>query len=238
MTREDSIRVAEAIAPVSDEIPDPAFVDFYKDHHRRMGDILKELKDGDEDMRGFILRAGIMPPLKSVIDEEIQRFCRLPYRTIAGTIASCPGILRGYKGCPPHAPAVSETTRLLSEAYCLLIIQFEGTRSENRQNYVHPFIARASKTLHEHGHNILETYASGPCRVCPKGCGEDEECRQPERRLFAPEACGFWVNSLCREASQFPICGDGPQEVSWIKDWNLPAQDTEFVRYVTGILLC
>ncbi len=178
-----------------------------------------------------------MPPGSSVIDEKMKQLCRIPYRTVDGIIASCPGILRGLKGCPPQAPAASETISLLSGARCFLIVQFEGSEAHIPQSVIHPFIARVAEVLGEHGYNVLETYASGPCRVCPQGCGENQECRQPERRLFSLEACGFWVNSLCREASAFPICEEGPQEVRWIKDWNLVTQDTDSVRYVTGILL-
>jgi len=237
MNVEDYIKKAERIAPLSNEIPSTAFVDFYEHHRRRIGDILLKLKGGDTKMQGFILRAGMMPPGDSVIDERIKQFCRIPYRTVDGTIASCPGVLRGWKGCPPHAPAAMKTIGLLSEARSFLIVQFEGSEGLTRQSHVHPFIARATKALREREYAVLETYASGPCRVCPRGCGEDQECRQPERRLFALEACGFWVNSLCRKAAEFPICGDGPQEIRWIKDWDLVTQDTESVRYVTGLLI-
>ena len=237
MKVENYIKKAEKITPASNEIPGTAFVDFYEHHHRRIEDILFKLKDGDIEIQGFILRAGMMPPGNSVIDEKIKQFCRIPYRTVDGTIASCPGVLRGWKGCPPHAPAAMKTIGLLSGARSFLIVQFEGSEGHIRQGHVHPFIARATKALRERGYAVLETYASGPCRVCPQGCEEDQECRQPERRLFALEACGFWVNSLCRKASEFPICEGGPQEVRWIKDWNLPTQDTEYVRYVTGILI-
>lgn len=231
------IKKAERIAPLSNESPLTAFVDFYERHRRRIGDILLKLKDGDAKMGGYVLRAGMMPPGNSVIDEKIKRFCRIPYRTVDGIIASCPGVLGGWKGCPPHAPAAEETIGLLSRARGFLIVQLEGSEGQVRQRSVHPFVARATKALREHGYDVIEAYASGPCRVCPKGCGEEGECRQPERRLFALEACGFWVNSLCRKASEFPVCGSGPREVRWIKDWNLAAQDTESVRYVTGILI-
>ena len=178
-----------------------------------------------------------MPPGDSVIDEGIKHFCRIPYRTVDGPIASCPGALRNWKGCPPHAPAAVKTIDLLSKARSFLIVQLEGSESVTRQSHVHPFIARATKALREREYAVLETYASGPCRVCPRGCGEDQECRQPDWRLFALEACGFWVNSLCKKAAEFPILEDGPQEVRWINDWGLATQDTESVRYVTGILI-
>ena len=237
MKVEDYIKNAERIAPIASEMPSATFVDFYEHHHQRIGDILLKLKDGDSKIQGFILRAGMMLPGNPVIDKKIKQFCRIPYRTVEGTIASCPGALRNWKGCPPHAPAVIKTVSLLMEARSFLIIQFEGSEDLSRQSHVHPFIDRAAKALREHGYANLQTYASGPCRVCPRGCEEDQECRQPERRLFALEACGFWVNSLCRMAAKFPICGGGPREIRWIKDWDLVTQDTKTVRYVTGILI-
>jgi predicted metal-binding protein len=231
------LKWAEKIAPLSDEIAGTAFVDFYERHRTGIGDILSTLKDDDASLRGFILRAGLMPPGHSVIDEKIKEFCRLPYRTTDGTIAACPGDLRGLKGCPPHSPGTVETISLLSKAGRFLIVQFEGSEARTQQGSIHSFVAAATKALRENGYDVLEAYASGPCRVCPEGCNEEPECRQPERRLFAPEACGFWVNSLCSAASRFPICGEGPQQVRWIKDWRLATQDTDSVRYVTGFIL-
>jgi len=237
MRVEDCVKKGEGIAPVSDQSPPPDFVDFYRRHRRKIGDILLKLKDSDVRLQGFLLRAGMMPPENSVIAEEIKQFCRLPYRTTDGPIASCPGVLRGWKGCPPHSPEALETIGLLSEARGFLIVQLEGIEGETRQSLVHPFIARAAKVLGENGYAVLATYASGPCRVCPQGCAEGGECRQPRRRLFALEACGFWVNSLCRKAHEFPVGEAGPRAVRWISDWGLAGQDTDTVRYVTGILM-
>ncbi|MDD5557369.1 MAG: DUF2284 domain-containing protein [bacterium] len=228
---------AERIAPVSDEGPGAAFLDFHERERPATGDTLLALMEGDGKMRGFTLRAGMMPPGSAVVDERIRRFCRLPYRTDEGMVAACPGILGGWKGCPPHSPAVARTVDLLSRARCLLIVQFEGSEGRVRQGRVHPFIDRAAEALRGRGYDILGTYACGPCRVCPRGCGEEQECRQPERRLFSLEACGFWVNVLCREAAAFPVCGDGPREIRWIRNWGLADQDTETVRYVTGVLI-
>ena len=237
MKTQDFIKKAEAIASLFADIPGTAFVDFYEHHRREVGDILSALKNDDVNMQGFVIRAGMMPPEHSVIDEEMKVFCRIPYLTPNGTIAACPGNLRALKGCPPHAPATAKTIALLAEARSFTIVQLEGREAHTKQSHIHPFIAAVTKSLREYGYSVLEAYASGPCRVCPQGCSEDLECRQPERRLFAPEACGFWVNSLCREASKFPICGGGPQEIRWIKDWRLLTQDTDRVKYVTGVLL-
>lgn len=231
------IREAEGISPLSDESPGEEFLDFYRRNRGAIGEILLRLKDGDADVRDFTLRAGMMHPANAVIVERIKEFCRLPYRTEEGRIASCPGILGNWKGCPPHSPAVEETAGLLNGSRAFLIMQFDGTEGAGRQGATHLFTTRVAEALREGGFPIPEAYSCGPCRLCAKGCGENEECRQPERRLFALESCGFWVNSLCRMASLFPVCGGGPREVRWIQDWNLPSQDTESVRFVTGILL-
>lgn len=237
MKAQDYIGEAEEIRPVSDEAPGETFLDFYERNHGQIREILLRLKDGDTDVPGFTLRAGMMNPVNAVIVERIKEFCRLPYRTDEGSIASCPGILGNWKGCPPHSPAVGETIGLLSDAHAFLILQFDGREGEGRQGATHLFTTRFAESLRKEGFDILEAYSCGPCRLCASGCGESEECRQPERRLFALESCGFWVNSLCRNASGFPVCGGGPREVRWIKDWDLSSQDTESVRFVTGILL-
>ena len=210
---------------------------FYGSHQEEIAGVLQNLKDDSEPTREFTLRAGMMPPGSAVIDERIMDFCRLPYRTTDGIISSCPGILYNWKGCPPHSQSVSETIELLNRAVAFLIVQFEGSQGYGRQGEVHPFIARTSAKLRELGYSILETYASGPCRVCPNGCGDGPDCRQPTRRLFALESGGFWVNSLCREAAKFSVLGHPLGEVRWIKDWGLPTQDTQSVLFVTGILL-
>ena len=237
MNAQDYIREAEEISPVSGEAPGAAFLDFHERNRGQIREALLRLKGGDVSLKEFTLRAGMMNPVNAVIGEGIREFCRLPYRTVEGIIDSCPGALGNWKGCPPHSPAVSETIGLLSVARTLLIMQFEGSEGDGRQGATHLFTARAAESLREEGYAVLKAYSCGPCRLCASGCGEDEECRQPDRRLFALESCGFWVNSLCRNASGFPVCGGGPREVRWIKDWDLPSQDTESVRFVTGILL-
>ena len=236
-TTEDFIKQAETIEPLSDDAPDTEFVRFYEHHSQQTADILSELRSADENMQGFTIRAGMMPPTHSVIDKDIQEFCHIPYRTVDGVIPACPGTLEDRKGCPPHAPPIEETIGLLSQARSFLIVQFEGREGYTKQGTIHSFIARVAQAMQDQGFNVLETYACGPCRVCPQGCGDDEECRQPDQRLFAPEACGFWVSTLCREASKFPVCGGGPREIRWIKDWRLATQDTDSVRYVTGVLV-
>jgi len=179
----------------------------------------------------------MMPPQNAVIDPLIQEFCRLPYPTLDGPIPACPGITRGLYGCPPHAPEVGETMQLLLRAGSLLVLQFPGREGHAPQGEIHTFVARVSEALDDQGHSVLETYASGPCKVCPKGCGPAEECRFPHRRLFAFEACGFWVNSICSAAATYPILNGGPKQVRWIKDWRLPSQDTDAVAYTAGVLL-
>ncbi len=237
MRPEDYIRQVEDFAAVSDAVPGTEFLSFYERHRAKIGELLIELKKDNRSTDEFTLRAGMMPPVSAVIDGRIMDFCRLPYRTTDGVIASCPGILYNWKGCPPHSHPVSDTEALLNRAVAFLIVQLEGDQGHERQEQVHPFIDRTSGALREAGYSVIETYACGPCRVCPNGCGDGPECRQPTRRLFALESCGFWVNQLCREAAKSPVLGHPLREVRWIKDWGLPTQDTQSVRFVTGILL-
>ena len=237
MNPEIYIRQAEGFAAVSDEGPRESFHDFYERYRGQIGTILLRLKKADRQTDEFTLRIGMMPPSAAVIDGRIMDFCRLPYRTTDGVISSCPGILYNWKGCPPHSHPVSETEALLNRAVVFLIVQLEGDQGHERQGVVHPFIDRTATALREAGFSVLGTYACGPCRVCPNGCGDGPDCRQPTRRLFALEACGFWINQLCRVAAEFPLLDRSLREVRWIRDWGLPTQDTQSVRFVTGILL-
>lgn len=233
----ESIREGEGLAPLSGEEPAAAFVDFHRRSRRGMGKILRDLQTGEAGGRGFTLRAGLMDPLHSVISERVKEFCRLPYRTGEGMIASCPGILDDWKACPPHSPAVEETIGVLSGAAGFLIVQFEGDEDLTEQKDAHLLTERAAGDLAGAGFAVQRIYACGPCRVCRRGCGEGDKCRQPARRIFALESCGFWINALCRRAGDFPVFGGGPEEVRWIRNWGLPDQDTTAVRYVTGVLL-
>ncbi|HOO77654.1 MAG TPA: DUF2284 domain-containing protein [bacterium] len=236
-TAREYIRQSRRLAPVSAAGATADFADFYDRRAEALGALLERRHAADPALAPGVLRAGLMPPLSSVVAERVKRFCRIPYRTAEGTIPSCPGILRGWKGCPPYAPAVETTRELLSRARGFLVVQLEADEDELSQNRVHPFIARTAQALRGEGFAVLAAYASGPCRVCPRGCAEGEECRRPLRRLFALEACGFWVDALCSAAGAFPVCGGGPRPIRWIRDWNLPSQDTKSVRYTGGFLL-
>lgn len=237
MSIEDYIREAEGFSPVSREEPSVEFLNFYKRHGDKLGTILLEVKKDDKPTGEFKIRAGMMPPKSAVINPRIKEFCRLPCRTTNGVAPSCFGILNNFKACPPHSPPISETTTLLNQAVSFLIVQLDGSHGHNKDREVHPFIGQASEKLREHGYGIIKTYDCGPCYVCPNGCGDGPDCRQPAKRLFALESCGFWINRLCRESAKFPILVNPPREIRWIRDWGLPTQDTQAARFVTGILL-
>lgn len=237
MKAEEKIKTAERIAPLSSEKPAAEFVEFYRKSRRKIGGIIRKIQESEAGKRGYAIRAGLMNPLHSVISKRVKEFCRLPYRTEEGIIASCPGILDNWKACPPHSPAVEETIALLSGARGFLIVQFAGDENLTEQGDAHLLISQAAEMLRERGYDVRQAYACGPCRLCPRGCGDGLDCRQPKKRLFALESCGFWVNSLCRRAAKSPLLGGGPEEVRWIRNWGLPDQDTTAVRYVTGILL-
>jgi len=237
MRMEDYIQQAEGFSAVSETEPSGEFLNFYDRHRDKIGSILLGLKKDDKPTGEFTIRAGMMPPEFAVIDKRIQDFCRLPCRTANGVTPSCSGILNNLKGCPPHSPPASETIALLNRAVSFLIVQLEGSHGHDRHREIHPFITRVSEAFRELGYRVIETYDCGPCCVCPNGCGDDPECRQPTKRLFALESCGFWINRLCREAAKFPVLASAPREIRWIRDWGLPTQDTQAARFVTGILL-
>ncbi len=237
MKAEERIKTGERIAPLSPGKPAAEFIEFHRRARRKIGGIIRKIQENEAGERGYAIRAGLMDPLHSVISKRVKGFCRLPYRTTDGLIASCPGILDNWKACPPHSPPVRATVEVLSRARAFLVVQFAGDEDRTEQGDAHLLIARAAVDLAENGYDVREVYACGPCRICRRGCGAAGECRQPGKRLFALESCGFWVNALCREAGKFPVLAGGPEEVRWIRNWGLPNQDTTAVRYVTGILL-
>ena len=230
------IRFAEELPPVNESAPGEDFLGFYGEHRTALAELLRSLKAESARVAPFELRSGLLPPRLAIVDASIQEMCGIPYRTPQGLIPECPGLTRGLHGCPPHAPTVEETRALLGRGQSLLLLQFGGREGNAPQGEVHHFMLRVAKALAGGGYNVLETYASGPCCVCPKGCGTAEECRLPERRLFAFEACGFWVNSLIDAASPYPVL-NAPERVEWLIDWRLPTQSTDAIRYNAGVLL-
>ena len=237
MVTKEFIKQGQELKPVSYDRPNKTLTNFYTSNKEKLNNIIQQLKHDDVNMKNFTIHASLMNPMNSVIHDDVKNFCCLPYQTIDGQISTCPGIPKNWKACAPYAPSIDETIKLLSNAVSFLIIQFEGSEADTKQSYIHPFIENITTSLNENGYSTIETYASGPCRICPQGCGDNEVCRQPKRRLFALEACGFWVNSLCSCATEFPVTTDAPKQVKWIKKWGLPAQDTQNIRYTTGILL-
>jgi hypothetical protein len=231
------IRRAEELPPVSDSPPGEPFERFYAEHRSRLAELLATLKADAPRVVSFELKSGLMPPARTIVDASIQELCGLPYRTPHGDIPACPGLTDGLFGCPPHAPPVDETRSLLRKATGLLVLQFGGREGSAPQGEIHHFLLQVSKALVAAGYDVMETYASGPCKVCPKGCGTTEECRFPNRRLFAFEACGIWVNSLVEAARPYPVLNGGPEPVEWLVDWRLPTQNTDSIRYNGGVLL-
>jgi hypothetical protein len=231
------IRQAEALEAVARAPAGGQFTTFARAHTTPLAALLESLKAASPRVAPFTLSAGLVPPGAAIVDASIQGYCGIPYRTPDGVIPGCPGLTRGLHGCPPHAPNPDETRSLLGQATALVLLQFEGHEGSAPQGEVHHFMLTAAKTLAKSGYDVLETYASGPCRVCKNGCGTTADCRLPDRRLFAFEACGFWVNSLVAAASPYPVLNGGPQPVDWIVDWRLPTQNTDAIRYNTGVLL-
>jgi predicted metal-binding protein len=229
--------IGESFPPLSSREPDAAFVARWERENERLREIVLSVKAADEKVKDEVLRAGLMDPRNAVIREEIKSFCAIPYRRREGPLAPCEGITYGWKGCPPHSPPVAETISLLRSASAFLILQFSGLKHHSFQKHIHEFTLSLEAVLRGKGWKVLQSYSTGPCRLCAKGCAESGDCRQPQRRRFALESCGFWVKSLCRAAARFPLCGDGEWEIEWIRDWNLPSQSPPTYRAVTGILL-
>lgn len=237
MLREEHIRKGESYFPLSSREPDAAFVARWEKEKERLRDIVLKAKAADKKVTDEVFRAGLMNPLGAAIREEIKSFCAIPYRRQTGPPTPCEGITYGWKGCPPHSPPTEETTSLLFAADAFLILQFSGLRHHAFQKHVHEFTLTLEGKLADAGWEVLQSYGTGPCRLCAGGCAPGGDCRQPGRRRFALESCGFWVPSLCRAAARFPLCGDGDWEIEWIRDWNLPSQSPRTCRAVTGILL-
>ncbi len=237
MTKIEIIDKYENAAQISDEQPDEGFNSFYEEHRDELWDRLSGLKEKAANVEGLEIKAGLMFPPNAKINEEIKEFCAIPFRREDGAVFACEGIVENWKGCPPHSPAVTETLEQISRSSAFLIMQFNGLDDTVYQKYIHHFTLKVRKELTEAGYDLVESYSCGPCRMCAAGCNSNGDCRAPQLRLFALEACGFWVNHLCRKAAEHPVLGGDNWEINWLTDWNLPTQTPPTYRSVTGILL-
>ncbi len=222
---------------VSDKSPDKRFFEFFEENRSRIREIILEIKEMDQNLMGIDMQIGMFSPINSIIDEEIKKLCSIPFRREDGSMFACEGVMENWKGCPPHSPLVSETIEYLKKARGFLIMQFNGISDTVFQKYIHHFTLNVEKRLIEDGNPVLQSYSCGPCRICSNGCNGDGQCRAPSLRRFALESCGFWVNHLCRKASENPIYGNESWEIQWVKDWNLVNQDPSEYKSVTGLLL-
>lgn len=225
------------LAPLRDEEPDSTFLDFHERHGASLARVVARRKESDPNLIDLGLSAGLLPPLRAIVDEEIRHLCWLPYRKRDGTVGACVGVTNGWQGCPPRSTELPETLALLERAVAFLIVKLDGIRDHRNQKYVNRFARKVGRSLSAEGSDVLAVYGSGPCRRCKEGCDAHEECPQPAAREFALESCGFWVSHLCKEASRHPINGSGPAEIRWVTDWNLPTQDVTGFGSVVGVLL-
>ena len=237
MTPEKIISKHENAPQLSDDRPDEQFQDFYRACGPDLREKIVGLKETTGNLEGIDIKIGMMYPPNAKIDEEIKSYCEIPFRRDDGTVWACEGVVLNWKGCPPHSPAVSETIECLRQAKAFLIMQFNGLDDTVYQKYIHHFTLQVRKVLLESDYRIVETYSCGPCRMCVQGCNTEGDCRAPNLRLFALESCGFWVNHLCRKASEYPVYGDSNWEIEWLTDWELPTQSPPTYRSVTGVLL-
>ncbi len=227
----------ENMEQISDLVPGNEFSQLLERNSTRFKKIIMELKENDPNLQGIDLQIGMMSPLNAIICEEIKELCGIPFRREDGSLLACEGVVENWKGCPPHSPPVTESIEQINKATGFLIMQFDGIRNTEYQKYFHKFTLNVEEKLKGDGETVIQSYSCGPCRVCKKGCNDEGECRAPALRLFALEACGFWVNHLCRKAAEFPIYGDKSWEIQWVNDWNLPTQNPPAYKSVTGILL-
>ena len=231
------LRPSTRLVPIRDEEASAAFLQFLERYGSTMARVVNSRKERDSNLSDLTLSAGLLPPHRAIIEEEVRSLCWLPYRKRNGTIGACVGVEHGWEGCPPRSTDISETLTRLQRAKALLIVKLDGIRSHRDQKYVNRLVRKVGKDLKTEGLDVLAVYGSGPCRRCKAGCDAHEQCPQPEAREFALESCGFWVSHLCRESSRYPIIGDGPSEVRWVSDWNLPTQDWDSFGSVVGVLL-
>jgi predicted metal-binding protein len=237
MTPEQIISKYENFPQISDEDPNEQFQSFYKEYGPDLREKIVALKEAADNLEGIDFKIGMMYPAHAKIDEEIKTYCEIPFRREDGTVWACEGVVFDWKGCPPHSPAVTETLERLKQAKAFLIMQFNGLDDTVYQKNIHHFTLEVRKALRESDYTVVETYSCGPCRMCARGCNTEEDCRAPDLRLFALESCGFWVNHLCRKASEYPLYGDDNWEIEWLIDWELPTQSPPTYRSVTGVLL-
>ena len=225
------------LAPLRDDEPDEGFHRFVERHCASLAQVVTNRKERDPNLAELSLSAGVLPPHRAIVEEEIRRLCWLPYRKRDGSVAACVGVVNGWEGCPPRSTDTTETLERLHRARAFLIIKLDGIRDHRNQKYINRLARKVGSDLKTEGFDVLAVYGSGPCRRCKEGCAAHETCPPPDAREFALESCGFWVSHLCREAALHPFIGNGLTEIRWVTDWRLPTQDVDSFSSVVGVLL-
>ena len=93
--------------------------------------------------------------------------------------------------CPPHAPAPSQTRRMLDE-YKRAVL-FEAPPGEAKK-----IAATLERELFLAGYYKAFGLGSGPCHLC-ESCAFDEGCRHPHQARPSMEACGIDVFATARK---------------------------------------
>ena len=225
------------LVPLADGPPTEDFLGLKSSHGERMAALVQAAKQRQPRLEGCRLRLGMVAPLAAIIDEQIRLLCAIPFRHREGGVFGCVGGVEGWKGCPPRSPGAEETAALVKTARAMLLLQFDGIRDHRQQKYINRFTRKLGRRLEELDLRSPGSYGCGPCTMCEKGCDPEEECRLPDEHTYALESCGFWVNHLCRLAAEHPLGREAPQQIHWVTDWNLPGQEPETFRCVTGVLI-
>jgi predicted metal-binding protein len=113
-----------------------------------------------------------------------------------------PGV---HKTCPPNAPAVEQTRRLIGEFERAILLEagpFTGPeKSDDESRRLNEVGLALERELFLAGFYKAWLMGAGPCDACG-ACTRGEDCPTPERARPSMEGCGLDVYATARNAGR------------------------------------
>ena len=152
--------------------------------------------------------------------------------------APCGGIIKKRSACPQYAWTAAETDAMIKKSSLFVTFVFSGLSHPYAQVEIHKFLLEAEKILKGSGFEIVESFGSGPCRICEEECLMNGDCRLPGERRFSLESCGIMVESITQAAPYLTLYGSRENwKLEWMRKWQGYSLEKRKYKSVVGVLL-
>ena len=110
-----------------------------------------------------------------------------------------------YRTCPPNAPPLETTRRLLTEFRNAILLEagpiVGDEKSDPRARALNDAALKLERELFLGGFHKAWMMGAGPCDIC-SACADGKECPTPEKARPSMEGCGVDVFTTVRAAGR------------------------------------